>query len=164
MSMTNYNWITAASIPLRRIIHIVTVAMIFIFPPIALTQCRGIQEEGRWRNLDNKGEPTYIDIKMIGCGDQVLNGVPTGTSTRYTMRVWVKQSAGKFFGRPAVKAVYRPWKGYQWLQGNVPTGGYQDEMWVRVEQRDGRPQLHAFIKHQSLDSKPSSQSEYWYVK
>ena len=165
MSLTIYNFIIAASAPLRRIIHIVAVALIFIFPPIALTQCAGISEEGRWRNLDTKGEPSYIDIKMIGgCGDEVLNGEQTGTSIRYTMRVWVKQSTGKFYGRPAVKAVYRPWKGHRWLQGNVLIGSYQDQMWVLVEERNARSQLHVFIKHQSLDSKPSSQSEYWFAK
>ncbi len=151
--------------PLRRIVQLLAVAAALTFPQVALTQCAGIQEEGRWRNLDNNGEPSYIDVKMLGgCGDQVLNGQQTGSSTRYTMRVWVKQSTGQFYGRPTVNAVYRPWKGQKWLQGNVSTGGYQDQMWVHVEQRDGRSQLHVFIKHQSLDSKPSSQSEYWFVK
>ncbi len=37
--------------------------------------------KGRWRNLDNKGEPSYIDVKMLGgCGDQVLNGEQTGST------------------------------------------------------------------------------------
>jgi hypothetical protein len=150
---------------LSRIVQIAAVAAILTVPQIALTQCAGISEEGRWRNLDDKGEPSYIDVKMLGgCGDEVLNGVETGSSPHYTMRVWVKQSTGKFYGRPTVKAVYRPWKGKQWLQGNVVTGGYQDQMWVRVEERDGQRQMHVVIRHQSLDSKPSSQSEYWFVK
>src|ERR1051326_2620081 len=126
MNLTTCSCIATSAL-LRRITWVVVVVVIFIFPPIVLTQCAGIKEEGRWHNLDNRGEPSYIDIKMVGgCGDQVLNGEQTGTSTRYTMRVWVKQSTGKFYGRPAVKAVYRPWKGYRWLQGNVSTGGYQD--------------------------------------
>ncbi|HZD94136.1 MAG TPA: hypothetical protein VE133_07775 [Candidatus Sulfotelmatobacter sp.] len=151
--------------PLRVVVQIVAVAAILAFPRIALGQCAGIHEEGRWRNLNNHGEPSYIDVKMIGgCGDQVLNGEQTGTSVHYTMRVWVRQSTGKFYGRPSVNAVYRPWKGQRWLQGNVYTGGYQDQMWIHVEERDARSQLHVFIKHQSLDSKPSSQSEYWFVK
>jgi len=150
---------------LRRIGALVAVASALVFPGVAFGQCVGIAEEGRWRNLDNNGDPSYIDVRMVGgCGDQVLNGVETGSSVRYTMRVWVKQSTGQFYGRPTVTAVYRPWKGQHWLQGNVSTGGYQDQMWVRVEQRDSRSQLHVFIKHQSLDSKPSSQSEYWFVK
>ena len=150
----------------RRIIQIImAVAPLLALPQAALTQCAGIREEGRWHNLDKTGDPSYIDVKMLGgCGDQVLNGEQTGSSLHYTMRVWVKQSTGKFYGRPAVKATYRPWKGQKWLQGNVATGGYQDQMWVRVEERNGQSQLHVFIKHQSLDSKPSSQSEYWYVK
>jgi hypothetical protein len=155
----------ATPTPLRRIVQLLAVATVLTFPRVALTQCLGISEEGRWRNLDNNGEPSYIDVKMVGgCGDQVLNGEQTGTSIHYTMRVWVKQSTGKFYGRPTVNAVYRPWKGNQWLQGNVPTGGYQDQMWLHVEQRDRRSQLHVLIKHKSLDSKPSSQSEYWFVK
>jgi len=165
MSLSICRCMIAVPAPLRRIVQIVAVATILIFPGIALTQCVGISEEGRWRNLDNKGEPSYIDIKMMGgCGDEVLNGEQTATSTHYSMRVWVKQSTGKFYGRPTVKAVYRLWKGQRWLQGNVSTGGYQDQMWVHAGQRDGRSQLHVFIKHQSLDSKPSSQSEYWFAK
>jgi hypothetical protein len=151
--------------PLRRIVQLIAVAAVLTLPQVSLTQCAGIREEGRWRNLDNKGEPSYIDVKMVGgCGDQVLNGEQTGSSTHYTMRVWVRQSTGKFYGRPTVSAAYRPWKGLRWLQGNVYTGGYQDQMWVHVEERNGQSQLHVFIKHQSLDSKPSAQSEYWFVK
>lgn len=150
---------------LRCIIQILAAVAILTLPQAALTQCAGISEEGRWRNLDNNGEPSYIDVNVLGgCGDQVLNGGQTGSSPRYTMRVWVKQSTGKFYGRPSVKAGYRLWKNQRWLQGNVPVGGYQDQMWMHAEQRDGRSQLHVFIKHQSLDSKPSSQSEYWFVK
>ena len=150
---------------LRRTVQIVAVAVSLAIPQIALSQCAGISEEGRWRNLDDKGDPAYIDVKMLGgCGDQVLNGVHTGSSPHYTIRVWVRQSTGKFYGRPAVNAVYKPWRGHRWLQGNVSTGGYQDQMWLLVEQRNGQSQLHVVIKHQSLDSKPSAQSEYWYVK
>lgn len=29
---------------------------------------------------------------------------------------------------------------------------------------DGKSQLRVLIRHQSLDSKPSSQSEYWFIK
>jgi|ERR1700722_17158132 hypothetical protein len=155
----------AISHPFRRIIQLFAVATVLTLPQAAWTQCAGIQEEGRWRNLDNGGEPSYIDVKMLGgCGDQVLNGEQTGSSIRYRMRVWVKQSTGQFYGRAPVNAVYRPWKGQKWLHGNVSTGGYQDQMWVHVEDRNGRSQLHVFIRHQSLDSKPSSQSEYWFVK
>ena len=136
---------------LRRVVQTMAIAAILAFPQIALAQCAGISEEGRWHNLDNNGEPSYIDVKMLGgCGDQVLNGVQTGSNPHYTMRVWVRQSSGQHYGRPTVNAVYRPWKGYKWLQGNVSTGGYQDQMWLRVEERNGQSQLHVFIKHQSL--------------
>src|SRR5712675_1123291 len=108
----------AASNPFRRIIQILAAAGILVLSQAALAQCAGIHEEGRWRNLDNKGEPSYIDVKMLGgCGDTAPNGVQEGTSVRYTMRVWVRQSTGKFYGRPTVTAAYRPWKGQKWLQG-----------------------------------------------
>ena len=128
----------------------------------ATAQCEAPSEVGRWRNLDDKGEPAYIDIKMVGCGDQVLNGEQTSTSISYTLRVWVRQPTGKFHGRPTVKAAYRPWKNQQWLFGRVPTGGYEDQMWMRVVERGGQANLHVLIKHRSLDIKPSASSEYWF--
>jgi len=155
----------AASIPFRRTVQILAIAALLALPRVALAQCAGISEEGRWKNLDNNGEPSYIDVKMLGgCGDQVLNGVATGSAPHYTLRVWVKQSTGKMYGRPTVNAVYRTWLNKKWLQGNFSTGGYVDQMWMRVEQNQGRSQLHVVIKHKSLDSKPSAQSEYWFVK
>jgi muconate cycloisomerase len=60
--------------------------------------------------------------------------------------------------------VYRPWKGERWLQGNVSTGGYQDQIWARAEDRNGASLLHVFITHKSLDSKPDAHSEYWFAK
>ena len=136
----------------------------YAFLRVATAQCEAPSEVGRWRNLDGKGEPAYIDIKMFGCGDQVLNGEQTSTSTSYTLRVWVRQSTGKFYGRPTVKATYRAWKNQQWLFGRVPTGGYEDQLWMRVVQRGGQANLHVLIKHQSLDSKPSASSEYWFSR
>jgi hypothetical protein len=131
------------------------------FPRVATAQCEAPSEVGRWRNLDGIGQPAYIDIKMVGCGDQVLNGEQTSTSY-YTLRVWTRQPTGKFYGRPTVKATYRAWKNQQWLFGRVPTGGYEDQMWMRVVQRGGQANLHVLIKHQSLDIKPSASSEYWF--
>lgn len=152
-------------IALRRFVQIAATAGILISPLLSFAQCEGIKEEGRWRNLDKKGDPAYIDVKMTGgCGDEVLNGASTGSSTSYTMKVWIRQPSGQFYGRPTVKAFYRLWKREKWLRGNVYTGGYQDQMWLHVEERNGRPQLHVFIRHESLDSKPSAQSEYWYTK
>ena len=134
------------------------------FLRVATPQCEAPSEVGRWRNLDGKGEPAYIDIKMVGCGDQVLNGEQTSTSISYTLRVWVKQPTGKFYGRPTVKATYRAWKNQQWLFGRVPTGGYEDQLWMRVVQRGGQANLHVLIRHQSLDIKPSASSEYWFSR
>jgi hypothetical protein len=155
----------ATPITLRRILLLVIVATSFAFPQAAWAQCAGVSEEGHWRNLDNKGEPAFIYVTVVGgCGDQSLNGEQTGSSVHYDMRVWVRQPTGKPYGRPTVKASYRPWKGRQWLQGNVYAGAYQDQMWVHVEERNRQSQLHVYIIHKSLDKRPSYQSEYWFVK
>lgn len=156
---------TNVRISLYRLLFILVVTTSLLCPRPSLAQCTGIQEEGRWRNLDEKGEPTYIDINMSGgCGDESNNGSVSGSAPRYSVRVWVRQDTGKFFGRPTVNGFYRPWKGKQWLRGNVTTGGYQDQMWMVVDQHEGKSQLHVMIRHQSLDIKPSSQSDYWFVK
>jgi hypothetical protein len=148
-----------------RVVEILALTACLAFPLAASSQCAGAREDGRWRNVDANGDPLFIDVKTVGgCSDEVLNGQPSGGTTHYTLRVWVKQSSGQMYGRAAVKAAYRNWNGKQWLQGNVSTGGYQDQMWMRVEPRNGQNQLRVIIKHQSLDSKPSSQSEYWYAK
>ena len=122
--------------------------------------CAGPPEGGRWRNLDPTGDPAFLDVRMTGCGDQVLNGKQT--STNYNLKVWVRQSSGQFYGRPTVAADYRTWKGQRWMVGRVPTGGYVDNVWMRQVQTDGKRQLHVLIKHESLDSKPSSTTEHWF--
>ncbi len=150
---------------MRRNVILLIVATVLAFPQVAWTQCAGISEDGRWRNLDTKGEPSYIEINTVGgCADQSLNGEQTGSSVHYTMQVWVRQPTGKFYGRPSVKAAYRLWKGKRWLQGNIYMDVYQDQVWVHVEERNQQPQLHVVIRHQSLDKRPSYQSEYWFVK
>jgi hypothetical protein len=152
-------------IPLYRFVLILVVSTILLYPRPATAQCVGIAEEGRWRNLDDKGEPTYVDIKELGgCGDESDNGNIQGGGSHYSVRVWVRQDTGKFFGRPTLNGFYRAWKGKQWLRANVTTGGYQDQMWMVVDQHEGKTQLHVMIRHQSLDIKPSAQSEYWFVK
>jgi hypothetical protein len=124
-----------------------------------------VAEEGRWRNLGSIPDPSHIDVKMLGgCGDQVLNGEQTVSSPRYTIGIWVKQLSGKFYGFKPVTATYRLWKSQRWLQGNVYRGGTQDHYWLHAEEREGQPQLHVLIRHESLDKSPSSQSEYWFVK
>jgi hypothetical protein len=144
----------------RTVGRLLAAAALFAFPKIAQALCAAPSEDGRWRNLDPKGEPAYIDVKMVECGDQVLNGQQTPTS--YSLRCWVRQSNGSFHGRPAVKATYRSWKGRQWLVGKVYTGGYQDHVWMSATDRGGQPHLHVLIRHESLDCKPSAQSEHWF--
>jgi len=139
-------------------------AAAFVLPHSASAQCAAPAEDGRWRNLNNNvnGDPSFIDVKMNGCGDESLNGAPPQAS-HYTMRAWAKQSTGQFYGRPPVSATYRRWNNTNWLYGRIPTGGYVDNMWLQVVQRDGKRELHVLIRHESLDSKPSSTSEYWFV-
>jgi len=149
-----------ASFSRRQVLGILAAAATIGHPESASAICAGVAEAGRWRNANNTGEPAFIDVKMVDCGDQVLNGQQT--STRYSMRVWVRQSSGQFYGRPSVNATFRPWNGKKWLYGKVPTGGYVDHVWMSVVQRDGQPQLHVLIKHESLDRKPSSTSQFWF--
>jgi hypothetical protein len=130
------------------------------WPQKADALCAAPVEIGRWRNLGTETDPMFIDLKLTDCGDQVLNGELT--ETRYSLRVWLRQSSGQMYGRPTVVARYRTWKGQRWLVGRVPTGGYVDNIWARVEDREGQRVLHVLIKHESLDSKPSSTSEHWF--
>src|SRR5215472_6079335 len=80
-------------------------ATTFVIPMAALAQCASVGEEGRWRNLDDKGDPIYLDVKMLGCGDEVLNDSQP-ESTHYTMRAWNKVVAGGFHARPIKYANY----------------------------------------------------------
>jgi len=123
--------------------------------------CAGVKEEGQWRNLNNQAQPALIYVRM-NCGDQVLNGQQT--STTYKVRAWTRQSSGQYYGRPWVDATYHSWNKRQWLVGKVSTGGYLDHMWMDAVERNGVPHLHVIIKHESLDSKPSAQSEHWFVR
>jgi hypothetical protein len=122
--------------------------------------CASPAEGGRWRNVDPKGDPAVLDVRMIDCGDQVLNGEQT--DTRFRLRVWVPQSTGSLYGRPSVAANVRSWQGKRWMVGRVPTGGYVDNVWMNAVQSNGERRLHVLIKHESLDSKPSSTSEHWF--
>jgi hypothetical protein len=144
----------------RSVGRMLAAATLFALPKAVRASCAAPPESGRWRNLDPKGEPAYIDVKMAECGDQVLNGHQTRTS--YSLRCWVRLSNGRFHGRPTVKAAYRSWKGREWLVGKVYTGGYQDHVWVLATDRGVQPHLHVLIRHESLDSKPSAQSEHWF--
>ena len=158
--MTNRATTRVMPISRRRMVGVLAAAAGLSLPATSWAMCAAPKEEGRWRNISNGNDPAFIDVKMSGCGDQVLNGRQTSTS--YSLRVWVRQSAGNFYGRPPVGATYRAWNREQWLYGRVPTGGYQDHVWMRAVTRDGQPHLHVLIKHESLDSKPSSTSEHWF--
>ena len=100
-------------------------------------------------------DPGFIDINFISCGD-----TNTQPNTSFGTRVWVQQSTGKWFGRPRVKAGFVNSQGHQWLLAKVPTGGYVDQMFMRVENGE----LVVFIRHKSLDSKPDASVWYRYVK
>jgi hypothetical protein len=146
--------------PTRRVALFGLGAGALLGPGTAAAMCANPAEAGRWRNVDPKGDPALIDVRMSSCGDQVLNGEQT--ATRYKLRVWVLQSSGQFYGRPSVSAGYKPWKGQQWMVGKVSTGGYLDHLWMRADNGGGQKRLHVLIKHESLDSKPSANSEHWF--
>ena len=137
-------------------------AISFVLPGVAVAQCAGVAEEGRWRNLDDKGDPIYIDVKMLGCGDQALNDAQAET-THYTMQAWNKVAAGGFHARPLKDARYRPFEGLQWLYAALPNTPYMDQTWAVVVQRDGKTQLHVRIRHEPLDKRPTYTSEYWFI-
>lgn len=124
--------------------------------------CAGPREGGRWWNKNALGDPISLEVSLDQCGDQVLNGVQT--STTYGLKVFVRQSNGSLYQRPKVQASYRTSSGKRWLYAKVPTGGYLDHVWVRPS--DGNPQneLYVYIKHESLDSKPSAESKFYFVR
>ena len=144
----------------RRLVGLLGLFSLPLMSGAAKALCAAPAELGRWRNLAPNADPAVVDLHMTGCGDQVLNGEQT--ETRYSMRVWVRQSTGAYYGRPTVKAGLRSWQGRQWFVARVPTGGYVDNIWARVDQKDGQRMLHVLIKHESLDSKPSASSEHWF--
>lgn len=145
----------------RRDLLIALLSGALAFPHVAHALCSSPPEGGRWRNVDPKGtDPAVIDVKMTQCGDQVLNGEQTETA--YSLRVWVLQSSGQYYGRPSVRAAHKTWKNQKWMVGRVPTGGYVDNVWMQAVTSDGQRKLHVLIKHESLDSKPSATSEHWF--
>jgi hypothetical protein len=143
------------------LLRLIVRAIAFGLPSSAWCLCASPPEAGRWRNVDPKADPAVIDVRMTGCGDQVLNGEQTKTS--YRLRVWVLQSSGKYYGRPSVEARATRWKGETWMVGRVNTGGYVDHIWTNAVQSGGQRRLRVLIKHQSLDSKPSATSEHWFT-
>ena len=147
----------------RRLALLLAAATTFVLPTVAFAQCATVAEEGRWKNLDDKGDPLYLDVKMLGCGDQALNGAET-ESTHYTMGAWNRVAAGGFHARPIKAAYYRPFQGKRWLYAPLPNIPYIDQTWVEAVQRDGKWELHVLIRHEPLDKRPSYTSEYWFVR
>jgi len=138
-------------------------AVSFVIPDPAAALCAGPKEGGRWWNTNPAGDPISVEVTLDDCGDQVLNGQQT--ETKYGLKVFVKQSDGKLFQRSKVRATYRTSKdGKRWLYAEVPTGGYLDHLWLRTSLVNGQTQLYAYIKHESLDSKPSAESKLWFSR
>jgi hypothetical protein len=111
---------------------------------------------GRWINLKAGDDPEQIEIYFADCGDT------EGSQTRLGTKVFVRQSSGGLYQRPAVSAQRVIDKGIHWIFANVPTGGYVDKMWMRRVRRDNQDFLKVFIRHESLDSKPSATSWHDY--
>jgi hypothetical protein len=119
------------------------------FTADAFAQCSS-PETGRWVNTKPGGDPEQIEVYFAECGDTA------GSETRMAVKAFVRQSSGGLYQRAPVKASYVVEKGTRWLLAKVPTGGYVDKMWMRVVHRDNQTILKVFIKHESLDSKPSA--------
>ena len=137
-------------------------AVSLALPNRASSLCAGPAEGGRWWNKNPAGDPISVEVTLDQCGDQVLNGQQT--STTYGLKVFVKQSNGNLYQRPKVKATYRTSDGKRWLYAKVPTGGYVDHVWLRTYPVNGQTQLYVYVKHESLDSKPSAESKLWFAR
>jgi hypothetical protein len=154
----------------RRLHSIVLVAAVLAglsaanlaLPDPALALCAAPAEGGRWWNKNPAGDPISVEVTLDQCGDQVLNGQQTPTT--YGLKVFVKQSNGNLYQRPKVKATYRMSNGKRWLYAKVPTGGYVDHVWLRTQLVGGQTQMYMYVKHESLDSKPSAESKMWFAR
>lgn len=133
------------------------IVVAFVFCDDARAQCSS-PIVGRWgpnAQAQAASDPGFIDINFTSCGD-----TNTQPDTSFGVRVWVHQSSGQWFGRPRVQGKFINSKGKQWLLAKVPTGGYVDQMFMRVENGD----LRVFILHKSLDIKPDASVWYTYKK
>lgn len=147
----------------NRRMTIIAFLILIGFADSATALCVGPKEGGKWWNTNPQGDPISLEVKLDGCGDQVLNGVETQTS--YGLKVFVKQSNGNLYQRPKVKAKFEKFaNGQIMLHASVPTGGYVDRIWLRRDDINGQERLYAYIQHESLDSKPSSESTYWFSR
>jgi hypothetical protein len=116
----------------------------------ALAQCSS-PDAGRWVSTKPGGDPEQIEVYFASCGDTA------GADTQMGVKVFVRQSSGGLYQRAPVRASYVVDKGTRWLLAKIPTGGYVDKMWMRVVRgRDNQAVLKVFIRHESLDSKPSA--------
>jgi hypothetical protein len=152
--------------PHRVFLFCLILSMTFVFlttllhPSSALAQCSS-KEVGKWFNANRFNEPYSIEVKMIECGDQSLNGVET--KTRYGVVVSVMQAKRTLYSRPQVEGQYEISEGVTWLVAKVPTGGYVDNMRMRTVVQDGKKRLHTVILHESLDRKPNATSDLWFT-
>lgn len=146
-----------------RMVNAIVMLLAVGFAGTATAMCVSPKEGGRWWNTDPKGDPISLEVTLDECGDQVLNGVKTETS--YGVKVFVKQSNGNLYQRPKAKAKFKKSRdGKTWLGASVPTGGYVDHIWLRRNDVNGQERLYVYIKHESLDNKPSAESRYWFSR
>lgn len=138
----------------RRLVGVVLLASACVaWPFTAQGSCAGTDETGLWRNDDASSDLARIEIRMLCERD------------RLQLQASVWRSDQSLFARPFVPAHYvRTTQGERWLFAKVPTGGYLDKIWVRAVTTDGQRYLRVVIRHESLDSKPSSHSKFWFRK
>jgi hypothetical protein len=139
------------------IVGAVAILIAVTFSRPVLAQCSS-PETGRWINTAQGGDPEQIEIYFAQCGDTA------GSVTRMGVKVFVRQSSGGLYQRPPVHLSTVTDKNIDWLFAKVPTGGYVDKMWMRRIRRNNQVFLKVFIRHESLDSKPSATSWHEYRK
>jgi hypothetical protein len=129
------------------------VGLELVAPTTASALCVTPLEDGVWWNHTSSGS-SKVQIELIDCGDQVLNGVRS--RNRYRVDVWVRQSDGNLFHRGTFVVGDTMDGDQRWIVVRVPVGGYVEEMWMRVESPT-RPaeRMRVWIYHESLDAKPS---------
>jgi hypothetical protein len=123
----------------------------------ALAQCSS-PDAGRWINTKPGGDPEQLEVYFAQCGGD------TDGPSQLGLKAFVRQSSGNLHQRRPVEAHYVTDKGVRWLFAKVPTGGYVDNIWMRRVRVNGQVTLKVFIRHESLDSKPSAEDWYYYRK
>src|SRR5262249_42489567 len=128
----------------------------------ANAQCLKQREEGEWTNVYRSANTYTLTIRMIECGDQILNGQQT--ETRYKLEVRYLNKDWTLSPPQSASASYRTESSGRWLYGEIYLGGYVDEMWMRVVPQSDGEQMEVQVHNRSLSMLPSGDSAYTFQK